>query len=152
MIYLVSWYVQDFFWVLGSGKVLVPEFFLLALVFLSLFRFEDGVTIFWAAFLGGVLWDLRWIGFPGISSLFYIGTLMIVRWIWYSIPVSGRTVSFFGFLFWCANVPTALGRIFLWGARGTDIFYTHLFQQSYILPIVLLACAAYAWRLKNRDV
>ena len=152
MIYLFSWYMQDFLWILSSGKVLVPEVFLLTLVFLSLYSSEDGVRTVWAAFLGGVLWDLRWTGFPGITSLFYVTTIMVVRWLWYSLPVSGRTISLFGLLLWAANMPVAIGRIYLWGARGLSILQAYLIQQSHIVPLVLLGCAAYAWMRKNRDV
>ena len=152
MIYVLSWYVQDFLWVLGTGKVLVPEIFLMTLVFLAIYKPGSGVGILWGAFLGGIVWDLRWMGFPGITSLLYVITLMTVRWIWYSLPLSGRTVTVFGVALWCANLPISMVRIFLWGARGGAIVHAYLAQQSYILPLVLLACAAYAWRLKNTDV
>ena len=121
MIYLLSWYVQDFLWILSSGKVLVPEIYLLALVFLSMFRTEDGVRTVWAAFIGGVLWDLRWTGLPGATSLLYVTTLMLVRWLWRSIPATGRTISLFGLLLWFSNMPITLARLFLWGARGLSI-------------------------------
>jgi hypothetical protein len=57
MIYALSWYIQDFLLVLGTGKVLVPEVFLLSMVFLSLYRPGGGVEIIWWAFFGGVLWE-----------------------------------------------------------------------------------------------
>jgi len=152
VIYLLSWYVQDFLWILSSGKVLVPEVYLLALVFLSMFRTEDGVRTVWAAFIGGVLWDLRWTGLPGATSLLYVTTLMLVRWLWRSIPATGRTISLFGLLLWFSNMPITLARLFLWGARGLSILQAYLVQQSHIVPLVLLGCAAYAWRSKNQDV
>ena len=151
MIYVISWYIQDFLWVLGSGKVLVPEIFLLILVFLSLRGPSRGVEILWAGFLGGILWDLRWIGFPGLSSLFYVVTLLMSRWAWFSLPVSGRTVPVFGAILWAAIFPVSVVRIFMGGARGLGIFTTYFLQQSYLLPLVLFASLIYGWRLKNSD-
>jgi cell shape-determining protein MreD len=98
MIYALSWYIQDFLLVLGTGKVLVPEVFLLSMVFLSLYRPGGGVEIIWWAFFGGVLWDLRWLGFPGISSLFYLTAIITSRWVWYSLPASGKTVTVFSLI------------------------------------------------------
>lgn len=151
MIYLASWYIQDFLWVLGAGKVLVPEIFLLSAVFLSLFQDEPAEKTVWCAFLGGLLWDLRWLGFPGVTSLVYVLTLMVIRWIWDFLPLPGKTVHMFALLLWSSNVPVSLVRIFLWGLRGSAILGEYLLQQSYILPLVLLASAGYAWRLKKRD-
>ena len=151
MIYALSWYIQDFLLVLGTGKVLVPEVFLLSMVFLSLYRPGGGVEIIWWAFFGGVLWDLRWLGFPGISSLFYLTAILTSRWVWYSLPASGRTVPVFALILWSANLPISLLRIYLGGARGASVFAAYLLQQSYILPLVLLAGLAYGWRVKNTD-
>ncbi|GAB1485541.1 hypothetical protein MASR2M79_05880 [Aminivibrio sp.] len=110
MIYLLSWYAQDFLQVLGTGTALVPEVFLLTLVVLSVFRPEKGPEILWAAFFGGVLWDLRWVGFPGITSLLYGITLTAVQLFWNSLPVSGRTVPLFGASLLGASIPIALTR------------------------------------------
>ena len=151
MIYLLSWYAQDFLQVLGTGTALVPEVFLLTLVVLSVFRPEKGSEILWAAFLGGIVWDLRWVGFPGITSLVYGITLTAVQFFWNSLPVSGRTVPLFGASLLAASIPIALTRIFLSGYREGGVFMAWLLQQSYMLPLLLLACALYAWRLKNSD-
>ncbi|NLB82858.1 MAG: hypothetical protein GX791_01300 [Synergistaceae bacterium] len=152
MIYLLSWYAQDFLQVLGTGTALVPEVFLLTLVVFSVFRPERGSEILWAAFFGGVLWDLRWVGFPGITSLVYGITLTAMQLFWNSLPVSGRTVPLFGASLLGASIPIALTRIFLSGHREGGVFTAWLLQQSYMLPLLLLACALYAWRLKNIDV
>jgi rod shape-determining protein MreD len=151
MIYGIVWYVQDFLWVLGAGKILIPEIFLILLVVLSMWKQEKGEERYWAAFIGGVLWDLRWLGFPGPTALIYVLTIMAVRWIWLMVPVSGRTVLLFGAILWCALLPVSLLRILLWGLRGGTVFMTYLLQQSYNLPIVLFACALYAWKLKNSN-
>ena len=152
MIYFLSWYTQDFLQVLGTGTALVPEVFLLTLVVLSVFRPEKESEILWVAFIGGVLWDLRWVGFPGITSLVYGITLTALHWFWNSLPISGRTVHIYGAALLAASIPIALTRIFLSGLRGGDLFMAWLLQQSYMLPLLLLACALYSWRLKNRDV
>ncbi|NLA91463.1 MAG: hypothetical protein GX843_07525 [Synergistaceae bacterium] len=152
MIYAAAWYTQDFLWVLAAGKVLMPELFLMTLVFVSLQNELKGVEILWASFLGGILWDLRWIGFPGLSSLFYVVTILMSRWAWFSLPQSGRTVSLFGAILWAGLFPISMVRIFMGGARGISILTTYFLQQSYLLPLVLLASLIYGWKLKNSDV
>ncbi len=152
MIYAAAWYVQDFLWVLASGKVLAPDFFLMTLVFISLRNEQKGLEILWASFLGGILWDLRWVGFPGLSSLFYVVTILLARWTWFSLPQSGRTVPLFGAALWAALFPIAVIRIFMGGARGIEVLAVYFLQQSYLLPLVLLASLAYKWKLKNSDV
>lgn len=152
MIYLLSWYIQDFLHVLGTGTALVPEVFLLTLIVLSVFAPRRGTEILWVAFIGGVAWDLRWVGFPGITSLVYGITLTALQWFWNSLPLSGRTVHLFGAALLAASIPIALTRIFLSGLRGSDLFMAWLLQQSYMLPLLLLACVLYSWRLRNRDV
>jgi rod shape-determining protein MreD len=151
VIYGLAWYIQDFLWVLGTGKVIVPEFFLLILIVLSLREPSRGVEILWAGFLGGILWDLRWIGFPGLSSLFYVVTILMSRWAWFSLPISGRTMPVFGMILWAAFFPVSILRIFMGGARGLGILATYFLQQSYLLPLVLFASLLFRWRRKNSD-
>ncbi|MGI6784620.1 MAG: hypothetical protein ACOX5A_10465 [Aminivibrio sp.] len=152
MIYAGAWYLQDFLWVLTNGKAIVPELFLMALVIRALGNEGRGVEVLWAAFLGGMLWDLRWVGFPGLSSLFYVVTILMSRWAWFALPQSGRTPPLFGAALWAAFFPISAVRNFLGGARGAGILTTYFLQQSYLLPLVLLASLAYAWKLKNTDV
>ena len=152
MIYVGAWYLQDFLWVLTNGKAIVPELFLMTLVIRALGNEGRGVEVLWAAFLGGMLWDLRWVGFPGLSSLFYVVTILMSRWAWFALPQSGRTPSLFGTALWAAFFPISAARNFLGGARGAGILTTYFLQQSYLLPLVLLASLAYAWKLKNSDV
>lgn len=152
MTYILSWYIQDFLWVLGTGKILIPEIYLITLVLLSIGGRDSGEKLYWSACIGGILWDLRWLGFPGPTALVYLLTLMTVRWVWLMVPISGRTVLFFGLTLWCSFIPISVLRILLWGLRGWVAVTTYLLQQSYNLPIILFACVYYTWKLKNRDV
>lgn len=151
MIYLISWYTQNFLWVLGRGKVIVPEVFLATLVFISLRYSSRGLEVLWAAFLGGVFWDLRWVGFPGLSSLFYVTTILMARWTWLSLPASGRTVPVFAMILWASFFPITAVRIYMGGSRGIGVLGAYFLQQSYLLPLVLFASLIFAWRMKNSD-
>ena len=46
----------------------------------------------WTAFVGGLLWDLRWVGIPGFFTLGYVAVVMLVLWMWSAIPSQGRTM------------------------------------------------------------
>lgn len=151
MTYLISWYAQDFLWVLGRGRVIIPEVFLATLIFISLRHPSRGVEVLWASFLGGLFWDLRWVGFPGLSSLFYVTTILMSRWTWLSLPASGRTAPVFAMILWASFFPISAVRIYMGGSRGIGVLGAYFLQQSYLLPLVLFASLIFVWRMKNSD-
>jgi len=152
MTYFISWYIQDFLRVFSSGHFLVPEIFLLALLYIALVDEEKGVLSFWVGFIGGLLWDLRWPGVPGLSSGVYVFSVLIVRWVWFSLPSPGRTVPVFGLLLWSGHLLITFIRLLMWGLREQEILKTFVVQQAVLIPMVMLACLLYVWRMNQDDV
>jgi hypothetical protein len=86
----VSWLFQDFLQVFLSQNIPVPEYFLLFLLFRVLLQEENDKTAVWVAFTGGILWDLRWTGLPGLSSGLYVFVVLLISWLWHLFPATGR--------------------------------------------------------------
>ena len=65
---LVIWLLQDFVQLLLMGICMVPDVFLLTALFMALLpdtTKERQTKLVWAAFIGGLIWDLRWTNLPG---------------------------------------------------------------------------------------
>ena len=67
----VVWLLQDFAQLLLMGICIVPDVFLMTALFMALLPGVSGerqTKLVWAAFAGGLLWDLRWTNLPGLSA------------------------------------------------------------------------------------
>lgn len=116
----------------------MPEIFLLSLVYSLLTEGrENNVIVIWTAFLGGLAWDLRWVGFTGFFTISYTAVVLLVIWAWSALPVSGRTTSIIFFLFWGAQlIPSVLFFLTLERDAGTTFF---VMQQGCAVPLSLLS-------------
>jgi rod shape-determining protein MreD len=140
MIHAVFWMLQDLLTVLTAGIPQVSEIFLLSLTYSLLTKDRDaGVGIIWAAFLGGLLWDLRWIGIPGFFTLTYVGVVLIVIWAWNALPLSGRTPWVAFFLFWTTQLlPSALFLLILGRGLGGAGWLLFAARQMFAVPLSFL--------------
>ena len=146
------WLIQDLLTVLMSGTVRMPEIFLLSLVYRLLAGDRDVyVPVIWAAFFGGLLWDLRWVGMP-FFTLCYVVVVMMVMSAWNTLPSSGRTIFVVFLLFWLAQLmPAVLSALVL--ERKTGNFSWMLFgvQQGCAVPVSLLSTFFYFQHEKNQN-
>jgi len=150
---IIFWLSQDLLTVSMAGTVRMPEIFLLRLVYRLLTGDRDVyVPVIWAAFFGGLLWDLRWVGIP-FFTLCYVVVVMMVMSVWNTLPSSGRTAFIIFFLFWAAQLlPAVLSVLILErGMRDLDwaLFWV---QQGYAVPVSLLSAFFYFQHEKNRNV
>ncbi|GHS89627.1 hypothetical protein AGMMS49957_13230 [Synergistales bacterium] len=115
----------------------MPEIFLLSLVYDILTKDRaENVAIIWTAFLGGLAWDLRWVGFTGFFTISYTAVVLLVMWAWSALPASGRTTSVIFFMFWGAQlIPSVL--FFLTLGRDADMTF-FVMQQSCAAPLSFL--------------
>ena len=145
---VLLWLLQDFLTVLLGGRVEVPEFFLLGIVFSLLnSKGEDRLWAIWSAFVGGLLWDLRWVGIPGFFTLGYVVVVMLTLWIWSSIPAHGQTLLIVAVLLEASQlIPALLPVLILGGDIGGGFF---LLQQLYALPALLLCLYLHARRMRD---
>ncbi|MDR1979955.1 MAG: hypothetical protein LBQ42_14590 [Synergistaceae bacterium] len=152
MIYAFFWLVQDLLTVLTFGAMQIPEIFLLCLVYRLLTQdWEGNVPLIWAAFLGGLLWDLRWVGIPGFFTLSYVGVVMVVLWIWNTLPVSGRTPLVIFFLFWTAQSIPATLSAFVLGRINQASWMFFAAQQGCAVPVALLGAFFYVHHEKGQN-
>jgi len=153
MMYCFFWLLQDFLTVLTEGAMRVPEIFLLCLVYRLLTK-GRGINVFiiWMAFVGGLVWDLRWIGIPGFFTLSYVGVVMIVLGLWNTLPASGRAPFLVFFLFWGAQLlPTVLSILVL--ERNVESrWMLFCVQQGCAVPLSLLSAFLYVQREKAQNV
>ena len=149
--FVLLWLLQDLLTVLLGGRMQVPELFLLGLVFRLLTDGgEDRLWAIWSAFVGGLLWDLRWIGIPGFFTLGYVVVVMLVLWVWDAIPAHGQTFPVVAALLEASQlIPPLLPVLILGGDTGGGFF---LAQQLYALPALLLCLYLYARWLRDPHV
>jgi len=140
----IFWLIQDLLTVLMAGTVRVPEFFLLSLVYrLLTCNREAYVSCIWIAFLGGLLWDLRWVGIP-FFTMCYVVVVMVILWVWNTLPSSGRTMLVIFSLFWAAQLlPAALSTLILDRGTGNASWTLFLVQQGSAVPVSLLSAFLY---------
>jgi rod shape-determining protein MreD len=149
----VFWILQDLLAVLTAGSLHVSEIFLLSLIYSLLTKDrDDGVGVIWAAFAGGLLWDLRWIGIPGFFTLNYVGVVLIVIWVWSALPLPGRTPSVVFFLFWTAQLlPSILFFLILGRDPGGSGWTLFAARQMLAVPLSLLGVFFYERHKKNQN-
>ena len=142
---VLLWLLQDFLTVLFGGRMQIPELFLLGVVFRLLTDgSEDRLWAIWSAFIGGLLWDLRWVGIPGFFILGYVVVVMLVLWVWNAIPSQGQTLPVAMALLEASQlIPPLLPVLALGGNTGWEFFFT---QQIYALPSLLLCLFLYTRR------
>lgn len=148
MSFLLFWLLQDLLTVLSWGVIQVPEIFLLSVAYrlLSEER-EDRLWAIWTAFFGGLLWDLRWIGIPGFFTLGYVCVVMLLLWVWNTLPMQGRTSFVFFALLETTQLLPPLLPVFVFGGDRGGVFF--ILQQVCALPLVLLCVCRYSRRLKE---
>ena len=153
---LLTWYLQDILAVLSSNALLVPDIFLLYILYYSFSDFsrdtEKEIQLIWISFLGGILWDLRWIGMPGLFAFIYTGTFLCALWAWSIFPESGHTASMFFIILWASQLPGFFTGLFLWNI-GTEYYLkSMLICQAYSIPLsALFSLLFYLRKLKLKN-
>lgn len=131
------WLLQDILTVMLWGVTQVPEFFLMGIVYKLLCSDgEDNLWAIWSAFAGGLLWDLRWIGAPGFFAIGYVAVVMIVLWVWNSLPVNGRTLGIVFLLLELSQILPPLFPVLILGGWTGEFFFRR--QQLCALPVLML--------------
>lgn len=157
---LLVWLLQDMLQVLAMGFMLVPEFFLLVVLYkivsgpLYSTRIAQWV---WFAFVGGVVWDLRWVGLPGMSALIYVIAVVLVYWIWDRTPAGGRSAPLFALLAGGAHFLSGVLHYIAWAvpsqaAPSQAALRLFLIQQLIAVPVLIGLCLIYAFRLRENHV
>ena len=132
----------------------IPGLFMLGLTYRLLVDegSEDSLWAIWAAFAGGILWDLRWVGIPGFFTLGYVVVVLIVIQVWGAIPPQGResgtSLIVFVLMEVSQIVPPLVPVLVLGGAVGWSYF---LMQQVYSLPAILFCMYVYLRKVRSNN-
>lgn len=138
----LSWYGQDLLQVLGAGAFLAPELFLVGLLAQHARNEVDMVTTVWAGFFGGLLWDLRWTGLPGLSAVMFALLLGFSCALWRLIPEQGKHPGLFILLTMICHLGAGVVRGYLLGTSAlspNEVWTVVSVQQLAALPLVALA-------------
>jgi len=149
---VIIWLLQDMIQVLAMGFMLVPEFFLLVVVYeivsgpLSSTRISRWI---WFAFAGGVVWDLRWVGVPGMTALINVLAVVLVYRIWNRMPAGGRSAPLFALLAGVTHFLSGILHYLAWAVPSQAALRLFMIQQLIAVPVLVMLSLIYAFRLRK---
>lgn len=155
MVALFLWLAQNMLQVLFMGILLVPNVFLL----LVLFRVARGIAhskeitaCVWQGFIGGILWDFRWTGLPGLSGVLNTLAIAFVAWIWWRNPATGRTPLLFAIVAGGAHLAVGFVHYLTWEVPSAAALRLFSIQQLLMLPFLMLFYILYIWKSPDTHV
>ena len=108
--------------------------------------------LIWIAFTGGIIWDLRWVTFPGMSGLVNSLSVLAIYTVWNRTPITGRSVLMFGLLAGAAHFLSGVVRYLAWPSPGETVLRLFLVQQLLGIPFLALFCIIFAFRKPGAHV
>ncbi|MDR2779683.1 MAG: hypothetical protein LBB28_00995 [Synergistaceae bacterium] len=151
----VIWLFQDLIQVLAMGFMLVPEFFLLMLVYgvvTGSLRPGRVSAWIWFGLYGGMMWDLRWASSPGVSGLINVIAVAVIYMVWNRTPLAGRGSLLFAMLAGAAHFLSGIAHYLAWAAPGGAAVRMFMIQQLLGVPALILLCVVYAFRKTGAHV
>jgi rod shape-determining protein MreD len=109
------------------------------------------ILLIWVLFFGGILWDLRWIGIPGLFASIYLGTFLFASWVWSLFPESGHTVTIFFIILWISQLPGFFAGLYLWNIGSEYYIKSMLILQAYSIPLSAIFSLLYVRKLKLKN-
>jgi hypothetical protein len=155
MISLIAiWFLQDFIQVFLMGFFIVPNIFLMLLLFIALLpgtRKEKQIWLVWVAFAGGIIWDFRWTNLPGLTAALNAGLVSVSCYTWHKLPAQGRTVALFTSILTASILFSGLAHFALWTVPSQVALRQFLVQQLLGVPLVVIFSLIY-WKASDRNV
>jgi hypothetical protein len=147
--------MQDLLQVLMMGFMLVPDFFMLVVIYMTISKPLNERRIswwLWFAFIGGILWDLRWVVIPGMSGLINVAAVVLVFWVWNRTPIGGRSAALFAGLAGGIHFLSGIAHYFLWAVPSQAATRMFLIQQLLSVPALAVLCLIYAFKTAGQHV
>ena len=141
LIIVISWIAQDLLRVLITPFMAVPDMYILALGMLFTKESYNKVLILITAFIGGLLWDMRWGAPLGFTSMLYVGYLIVLKIAWGAVSHAAKTPALAFFLVFLVHICTSLIELVLY--RNTALFpgFSFIAKQIGALIFCLLVHA-----------
>lgn len=121
------------------GFSLVPDVFMLLLLSAVLsptLNDEKHKKIIWIAFLGGLMWDLRWTNLVGLTALLNVFVVFFIPLYWKRVPAQGRNYPLFAFLLFFAQVLTTGANFIFWTIPSQVALRLVLTQLLLVVPVI----------------
>jgi hypothetical protein len=131
------------------GIIMVPELFLLSVAYgivSGSLRQGRICMLIWIAFAGGIIWDLRWVTFPGMSGVVNSLSVLAIYTVWNRTPVTGRSVLMFALLSGAAHFLSGAISYLTWSTPSETALRLLLIQQLLGIPVLALLCMILAFR------
>jgi hypothetical protein len=151
----MAWLLQDLLQVLSMGFMLMPEIYLMT----ALYKIVSGPLLptraaawIWLAFFGGVLWDLRWAAFPGMSGLIGAVSVILLYLMWNRTPAGGRNAPLFAALAGGTHIMSGIVHYLAWAVPSHAAARMFLIQQLLCVPLLAVLCTMYAFRKNDAHV
>jgi uncharacterized membrane protein len=153
MIFPLIWYLQDILQVAVMGIFIVPDVFLLSILVAAMSRGgkEGQAKLIWGAFLGGLLWDLRWTNLPGLTAALNGAITAAVAVLWYKAPVQGRSVTLCAVFLAAAQACSGIVHYLFWNLNTQAAMRQFMVQQLLSVPLLVLLCFIF-WKVENKNV
>ena len=144
LILAVCWYAQDLAQILMTQTFLAPEIFAVGLLNLATRSREPDSFWPWliAAFCGGLLTDLRWIGVPGLCGALYTAAVLAARWLWYEVPSDGRKMIPYLIINGALCMVLSPPRLLFWDASVTSGRIMTILNAQWLLTGVAVLAAS----------
>ncbi len=147
MLTLFIWLLQDIFQVIFMGVFLVPDFFLITLIYAGLKpESEHRHTPFWyiiTGFIGGLFWDLRWTNIIGLTAGLNGVLLSAVFVIWHIIPAQGRSERALTGCMLGVQFISAFVHMLMWTVSSAVTIRLFIIQQLMGIAIILFLSFVY---------
>ncbi|MCD8162385.1 MAG: hypothetical protein LUE09_02805 [Synergistaceae bacterium] len=150
---LVVWLLQDFVQLLLMDICMVPDIFLLTALFMALLpdtSKERQTKLVWAAFIGGLLWDLRWTNLPGLTAAIGGGVIGLACFLWQKTPVQGRTLGTFTMMLAGCELLYAWIHFFFWTIHSQTVMRQFIVQQLIAVPVIVFFSWLF-WKVSARN-
>lgn len=152
--FLIIWIIQDLSQVLTMGLCLIPDIFLMSVIYTALTsksNKEKQIKLIWIAFIGGLLWDLRWTNLPGLTAAINGSMVAASCFIWEKTPAQGRSIRMFVFLLVCTQIFSRLINFIFWTIPSQVAIRQLIVQVLLSVPIIVILSFLY-WKAYDRRV
>ncbi len=150
----IVWLLQDFLQVFLMGICIVPDVFLFSAVLLALMpntQKSGQIMFIWAAFIGGLLWDLRWTNLPGLTAAINGASLAVACHVWQKIPAQARTVTLFAILAGGTHILSGIIHFSLWTIPSQAAVRQLTVQQLLAIPVLVVVSLLF-WKVSDKHV
>ena len=140
------WLLQDLLQVLLLGFCLVPNLCVTYLLLVTMLDFSNDALArdaLWGAFVGGILYDLRWTNVPGASALLWCLSLAVASVVWGYIPQNARNYVAHFWLVFFVLLSSELIHFVLFAVSSGAILRLMLLNMVMSLVVALISSAIF---------